>query len=592
MVNQANKESPNVILDFLKDYWFYYVLGIIFLIINTYVRSLSPKLLGIIVDLLSATSMDKQAIFFYLLLMILAAIGAFITRYIWRYYIIGNSRYLECYLRKRLFQHFQTLPVQFYHERKVGNLMAYAINDINAVRRAFGPGLSNLVNGIGMTAVVIYSMTQSINLKLTLITLLPIPIIIYLLLSIGRLVQERFRIVQENFANISDRIQENISGIRVIKAYVQEEQEVENFIELNEEMRNSNIEMVKVSSLLSPLIRICFGVSFMFSLIYGSNMVRNGTITLGKFVAFNGYLTMIVRPITFIGRVINITEKGMASYKRLDEVFQEKPDIHSSYEDKSLTRVSGDIEFKGLNFSYPFSKNLALKNINLKIPEGTTLGIIGETASGKTTLVNLLLRLYKVDRGKITIGKRDINDYPVEVLRESIGYVPQDNILFTTTIRESIHFSRDIYTDEEIEEATKLSHIYENIVEFPRGFDTIVGERGVNLSGGQKQRISIARALIKDPKILILDDSLSAVDTKTEEGIINNLKEVLKDKTGIIIGHRISVVQDADHIIVMEEGEIVEEGSHDELLAKEGVYYDIYKSQFEEVTGELVTNEG
>ncbi|HLS54351.1 MAG TPA: ABC transporter ATP-binding protein, partial [Tissierellaceae bacterium] len=296
--------------------------------------------------------------------------------------------------------------------------------------------------------------------------------------------------------------------------------------------------------------------------------------------------------ITFIGRVINITEKGMASYKRLDEVFQEKPDIQSFYEDKSLTRVSGDIEFKGLNFSYPFSKNLALKNINLKIPEGTTLGIIGETASGKTTLVNLLLRLYKVDRGKITIGKRDINDYPVEVLRESIGYVPQDNILFTTTIRESIHFSRDIYTDEEIEEATKLSHIYENIVEFPRGFDTIVGERGVNLSGGQKQRISIARALIKDPKILILDDSLSAVDTKTEEGIINNLKEVLKDKTGIIIGHRISVVQDADHIIVMEEGEIVEEGSHDELLAKEGVYYDIYKSQFEEVAGELVTNEG
>lgn len=581
----------NVIIDFLRQYWMHYVLGVVFLVLTTYVQSLAPRLLGLIIDLLSIEGIDKRKIFLYLGFMIAVSIGAFITRYIWRYLIIGNSRNLECYLRQRLFQHFQTLPVQFYHQRKTGDLMAYAINDISAIRMSFGPGLAHVVNAIGTCTVVMLSMAQTINFRLTVSSLFPIPIIILLMIMIGRLVQQRFKIVQENFAAISDRVQENISGIRVIKSYVQEKQELKRFDDLNEKMRKSNIKMVRVSSLLSPMIELCFGISFMISLIYGSSMVRNNAITLGDFVAFNGYLAMIIKPVTSIGRVINLTQKGIASYKRLNEIFQIKSDILEVSGDAVLTEIKGDIEINNLTFSYPGAEEAALKNISIKISQGKTLGIIGKTGCGKTTLADLLLRVYNVDRGRIIIDERDINDYPLKVLRENIGYVPQDNFLFSGTIKESIHFFRDIYSDEEIEQAAKLSCIHDNIMNFAHGFDTIVGERGVNLSGGQKQRISIARAIIKNPQILILDDALSAVDTKTEEQIIEHFKHILTGKTGIIIAHRISAIRHADEIIVMDHGEILERGTHEELLDKKGLYYDIYEEQFKKEMREKVDHE-
>jgi len=581
----------NIIVDFLKKYWKQYVTGVIFLILTTYVQSLAPRLLGMIIDLLRMENIDKEKILFYLGMMTLTAVVAFITRYIWRYFIVGNSRNLECFLRQRLFQHFQTLPVQFYHQRKIGDLLAYAINDISAIRMAFGPGLAHTVNGIGMSTVAILAMWQSVNLKLTIFSLLPIPIIILLMIVIGRLVQQRFRTVQENFATISDRIQENISGLRVIKSYVQEKEEVRKFDDINEKMRESNIKMVKVSSLLSPMIELCFGVSFMVSLIYGSSMVRNNVITLGEFVAFNGYLTMIMKPVISIGRVINISEKGMASYKRLNEIFQIQSDISDDLRDKAITCISGSLEIDNLTFNYPDTDEVVLKNINVKINKGSTLGIIGKTGSGKTTLVNLLLGLYNVERGKIIIDGRDINDHPLETLRENIGYVPQDNFLFSATIKENIHFFNNIYSDEEIEQAAKLSCVYDNIIDFTHGFDTMTGERGVNLSGGQKQRISIARAIIKNPAILILDDALSAVDTKTEEKIINHFNHILAGKTGIIITHRISAIKHADEIIVMDHGEILERGNHEELLAKKGLYFDIYEEQFKEEMRKKVDDE-
>ncbi len=581
----------NVINDFLKKYWIHYIAGVVFLVLTTYVQTLTPKLLGIIIDLLRVENIDKEKILTNLGMLIIVAVVAFITRYIWRYLIIGNSRDFECYLRERLFQHFQTLPVQFYHQRKTGDLMAYAINDISAVRMSFGPGLAHIVNGIGMCTVSILAMAQSVNFKLTLLSLLPIPAIVLLMIKIGGLVRQRFKTVQENFAAISDRVQENISGIRVIKSYVQEKEEVHRFDDLNEKMKESNIKMVRVSSLLSPMIELCFGISFMISLIYGSSMVKNNVITLGDFVAFNGYLTMIIKPVASIGRVINIIQKGIASFKRLNEIFLVQSDITDESGDVSLTEINGDIEINDLTFNYPDTEEAALKNISIKINKGKTLGIIGKTGSGKTTLVNLLLRLYNVERGKIIIDEKDINDYPLKVLRENIGYVPQDNFLFSATIKENIHFFKDIYSDEEIEESAKLSCIYDNIMDFTHGFDTMVGERGTNLSGGQKQRISISRAIIKNPAVLILDDALSAVDTKTEEKIIDHFKSILNGKTGIIIAHRISAIKHADEIIVMDHEEILERGNHEELLSKKGLYFDIYEEQFKEEMRKKVDHE-
>ncbi|MDF2532644.1 MAG: ATPase [Clostridia bacterium] len=589
MDSQLNKNR--IIIDFLKQYWFRYMLGIAFLFLSAYVQAYNPKLLGIIIDLLDSKAIDRQSIFYNLKLLMLVALLSFATRYIWRYFIVGNARNMECYLRQRLFKHFQSLPMQFYNNRKTGDLMAYAINDVSAVRMAFGPALAMTINGICLSTISIISMVRSVNFSLTILALLPIPVIVIAMFKIGGLVQLRFRIVQESFAAISDRVQENISGIRVIKSYVQEQQEVDNFDVLNEKIKKSNINMVQVSSLLSPMIEVCFGVSFMLNLIYGSSLVRSGIITLGDFVAFNGYLAMIMTPIISVGRVINLTQKGLASYKRLNKIFQAKTDITQKVADYSLQKIAGDIEIKDLSFKYPGCEEYALKDINIKLESGRVLGIIGKTGSGKTTLVNLLLRLYKIEEGSINIGDRDIREYPLEILRDNVGYVPQDNFLFSASVKENIGFFKDNYSIQDIENAAKLSCVYDNIKAFPKGFDTVIGERGVNLSGGQKQRISIARALIKTPQLLILDDALSAVDTKTEEEIINNFADILRDKMAIIIAHRISAVKHSDEIIVMEHGHIIERGSHEALLEQKGPYYEIYQEQFEEEMERMVDDE-
>jgi ATP-binding cassette subfamily B protein len=588
--NQQGIKS-RILIDFMKQYWFRYILGIVFLFLSAYVQAYNPKLLGMIIDLLDAKTIDKQSVFYYLQLLVLVAVLAFLTRYTWRYFIVGNARNMECYLRQRLFKHFQSLPVQFYNNRKTGDLMAYAINDVSAVRMAFGPALAMTINGVCLSTISIFSMVKSVNLTLTILALLPIPIIVIAMFKIGGLVQLRFKTVQESFAGISDRVQENISGIRVIKSYVQEQQEVDNFDILNEKIKQSNIRMVRVSSMLSPMIEVCFGVSFMLNLIYGSGLVRSGIITLGDFVAFNGYLAMIMTPIISVGRVINLTQKGLASYKRLNEIFQAKTDITEETADKNLNKIDGDIDLEELSFKYPGCDEYALKDICIKLESGKVLGIIGKTGSGKTTLVNLLLRLYRIEEGSIKIGGRDIGEYPLEILRSDIGYVPQDNFLFSASIKENIGFFKDIYSEEDIANAAKLSCVYDNISSFPKGFDTMIGERGVNLSGGQKQRISIARALIKMPQLLILDDALSAVDTKTEEEIINNFSQILKDKMAVIIAHRISAVKHSDEIIVMDHGRIVERGSHEKLLEQRGLYYEIYQEQFKEEMGRMVDDE-
>ncbi|MCB2312172.1 ABC transporter ATP-binding protein/permease [Clostridium tagluense] len=574
--------GKSIIVDFIKKHKISYIIGILFMFLTSYIQSFFPRVLGDTIDILGRSNFNLSLVKMKIVYILLITTGTFISTYAWRNLIVVNGRNLECHLREKLYNHFQKLSPEFYNKRKTGDLIAYAINDISAVRMTLGPATAMIINGIAICSVSIYSMSKIMNLKFTLMILMPIPFIIFFMLKIGGLVQKRFRVVQENFASISGRVQENIYGIRVIKSYVQEEAESKKFEILNDAMMDSNISMVKVSASLSPVIEISFSISFVMNLIIGGNMVLNGGITLGDFIAFNGYLTMIMRPIISIGRVINIVQRGIASIKRLDEIFNVNPEICDG-EKMISTNIEGKIEFKNLSFSYTGSDKNALQNINLKIPKGYTLGITGKTGSGKTTLVNLLLKLYMPSPEEIFIDSVDINDYCLATLRSSIGYVPQDNFLFSASIKENIKFFKDIYTDDQIEKAAIISSIYESIMDFPKGFDTNLSERGVNLSGGEKQRISIARAIIRDPSILILDDSLSAVDTITESKLLKNIKKCRGGKTTIIVAHRISTIKDADFIIVLDEGNICENGTHNELIKKGGLYYETYKSQHEEI---------
>ena len=573
--------GKKLLIDFVKKHKLSYIIGVFFMLLTSYIQSLFPKVLGNIIDILKTDNFNLTVVRNNIIYILFIALGTFLSAFIWRNLIIVNSRTLECYLREMLYSHFQKLSPEFYNKKKTGDLIAYAINDISAVRMTFGPATALTINGIAVCAISIYSMSTSINRQLTLMALLPIPIICLSMLKLGKLIQKRFKKVQESFGAISHRVQENIYGIRVIKAYVQENYEMENFQKLNKEMMDANLNMVKTSSFLSPAIDVSFSISFVMSLILGGNMVMKGTISLGEFIAFNGYLTMIVKPVTSIGRVLTIIERGMASFRRLNDIFDVKPEIENG---KKMISVSmkGEIEFNNLSFSYPSSCENTLESINFKIPKGHTVGILGKTGSGKTTLVNLLLKLYNCPKEQIFIDGIDINDFSLEALREGFGYVPQDNFLFSATIKDNISFFKDIYTEEEIIKSAKISAVYDSIMSLPNGFNTVLGERGINLSGGQKQRIALARAIVKNPPILILDDSLSAVDTITEFNILNNLKKIRKDKTTIVIAHRISALKNADFIIVLNKGRILEKGTHNELIKEGGLYYETFRSQFKD----------
>jgi len=525
----ADYMGKNIIVEFFKKHKISYIIGFIFMMLTSYIQSPFPRVLGNTIDILSTNNFNFDLVRIKILYILLIATGTFISTYAWRNLIVVNARNLECYLRERLFNHFQKLSPEFYNQKKTGDLIAYAINDISAVRMTLGPATAMIINIIILCSISIYSMSTIISLRLTLMILIPIPFIIIFMLKTGKLVQKQFRKVQESFAAISGKVQENIYGIRVIKSYVQEEAEDLKFEKLNDAMMNSNINMVKISSVLSPVIEMSFSISFVMNLIIGGNMVLNGNISLGDFIAFNGYLTMIMRPIISIGRVINIFQRGIASMKRLDEIFNVKPIINDGSKMIS-SAIDGEIEFNNLSFSYSNSDIKVLENIKLKIPKGCTVGIIGKTASGKSTLLNLLLKLYMSPSKEIFIDSIDINDYSLETLRSGIGYVPQDNFLFSATIKDNIKFFKDIYTDEEVKKAAQISSIYESIMRFPNEFDTMLGERGVNLSGGEKQRISIA--IISNPPILILDDSLSAVDTITESKVLKNIQKLRINKQG------------------------------------------------------------
>ena len=571
-------KSFTTVIPFIKKHKLSYVTGIIFLIAVDLLQLIIPHLLGSLTDLFKSKDLTPKVLLNYAGLVIGIALLVFLFRFIWRVMIMGMSRLLEQDMRNAFFDKLLTLSPQYYNEHKTGDLMAHATNDINAVRMAVGPGIIMSVDAAFLGLSIIVIMLLTIDIRLTILALIPLPIIALVVTRFGKVIHSRFLKVQEAFSSLTDKVQESISGIRVIKAFVQEEDEIKNFKKENTNNLKANMNMIRIWGLFDPTVQLLAALSFTIALLVGGVQVINGIISLGNFVAFVSYLGMLIWPMMASGWVINIFERGSASMERLNVIFNVTSDINDKCADTNITDIDGNIEIRNLTFSYKKELPPALKNININIPKGKTLAVVGKTGSGKSTLVNLIERLYVVPQDTIFIDGHDINDIPLKILRENIGFVPQDNFLFSDTLANNISFFNEVPL-EKIRQYAAIADIDKDIMSFPDKYNTIVGERGVTLSGGQKQRVSIARALIKEPKILILDDSLSAVDTNTEETILQHLKNFMKDRTTIIVSHRISTIKNADEIIVLDDGEIIERGTHDELIKLRGLYNSLYEKQ-------------
>lgn len=566
---------------FLLEHKRRYILGIIWLIIVDVLQLIFPQILKNITDLLQSNNLSLKELLNYAILIVLLGMGTGLGRYFWRIYIQITAKKAEYYLRNRLFSHLQSLSTDYFNTHKTGDLMAHATNDVNAVTTALGPGIVLIIDSVFITIAALIMMIRTTNILLVIISLFPLPFLAYTVQKMGKIIHNRFRTVQETFSDLSDRAQENFAGVRVVKSFVQEKEEIKKFSKVNQNNFDENMKLIKISGLLRPLIQFISGISFLIVIWYGGLLVIRNEISLGDFVAFNSYLSLLVWPMMAIGWVINILQRGSASMERINNILFETPDITDSKEAlENINNIDGNIKFKNVWFRYENSSDYALKNINIDIPKGTTLGIVGRTGSGKTTIVNLLLRLHDIDKGELSINNTPIKNFPLKKLREAIGYVPQDNFLFSTTVANNISFAFECDIEKEkIYDAAKKAEVYNNIIEFPKGFETSLGERGVTMSGGQRQRTALSRAIIKNPNILILDDSLSSVDTQTEERILKNLKDMMNNRTNIIIAHRISTIKNSDNIIVLDEGEIVERGTHEDLIRNNGIYNDIYKKQ-------------
>lgn len=565
------------LLKLAYKYRYRYLLGIIFLLIVDIVQLIPPKLVGYLTDSMQLGSATPGLILTYVIYIILIYLCIVIGRFMWRVYIFGTSRHIEYDMRNTLFKHLQSLSTNFYNHNKTGDLMSHATNDLNSVRQALAGGVVMSIDAVVMTLTTLAIML-SINVKLTLLVLIPLPFLTIIARFFGKTIHKKFTRIQEAISKLTDMVQENFSGIRIVKSFVQEAKEYEKFTKENQNNFDANMSLMKTWGAFNPMIEFIASISFIILLGVGGTYALYGYISLGDFISFNMYLGSLIWPMMAIGWVMNQLQRGLASFERIQNILNQKPEVFDNNPDE-VHSINGDIHINDLTFTYPDSEVPALKNINLTVKKGQTLGIIGKTGSGKSTLVNLLVRLYNVKSGEININGHDINKIPLSVLRANIGFVPQDSFLFSTNIAENINLGLEALDMERVYQSAKDADIYDNIMDFSNKFETVVGERGVTLSGGQKQRTSIARALIKDPEILVFDDCLSAVDAKTEVKILQSLKKIMKDKTSIIISHRISAVKDADLIIVLDDGKIIESGLHQELLDENGLYNSIYEKQ-------------
>ena len=576
---KKDMEQFQFIWQYIKRHKWQYICGIITLFILDFANLYIPKVTGIITDGLAAHTMDMRGVWENIVIILSIGLTLTVGRFLWRYFIFGASRAIEHEVRDNLFAHLETLDVEYYNEHKTGDLMTRFTSDLNAVRMAIGPAVIAAFDAIVMTVMVIGQMMIYVNFKLTLAAVIPMVLIAVGELYFGKIMQKRYLERQDALSELTDFVQESFSGVRVVKAFVRERAQIREFTKANAKTKQKNLRIAKLEAIVMPLLDVVIGVSSLITLLYGGYLALTGEITIGRFVAFNQYITMLVWPMIACGEAINMFAQGSAGIRRIREVFEEKPEIADKEDVEDIHRIRGDICFKHLTFIHRGHSEPTLKDISLEIKAGTTLAVVGRTGNGKSTLVNLLLHLYQTKPGMIFIDGTDINSIPLKVLRENIAYVPQDNFLFSDTLKSNISFGTDDEEMEEIVRATKTACIHDNIIAFPDGYDTIVGERGVTLSGGQKQRSSIARAIKKDAPILILDDALSAVDTDTEEKILRNLKENRSGKTTILIAHRISTIQNADLILVLEDGEAKECGNHQELMELGGIYRDMFEKQ-------------
>lgn len=584
-------EQVRFIWKYIKRHKWQYIGGIITLFILDFANLYIPKVTGIITDGLAAHTMDMDGVLRNIGIILGIGLTLAVGRFLWRYFIFGASRSIEHEIRDNMFEHLETLDVEYYNEHKTGDLMTRFTSDLNAVRMAIGPAVIAAFDAVVMTVMVIGQMMVYVNLKLTLVAIIPMIFIAFGELYYGKIMQKRYLERQEAVSDLTDFVQESFSGVRVVKAFVRERSQIKAFAKANANAKKKNLRIAQMESVVIPLLDVVIGISSLLTLLYGGYLALAGEITIGRFVAFNQYITMLVWPMLACGEAINAFSQGGAGIRRIQEVFEEKPEIADRTDvvkADQIRKIRGDIRLRHLTFIHRGHSEPTLKDISLDIKAGTTLAVIGRTGNGKSTLVNLLLHLYDVKSGMIFIDGMDINSIPLKTLRENIAYVPQDNFLFSDTLKSNIAFGTDNEEMDEIIRATKTACIHDNIIAFPDGYDTIVGERGVTLSGGQKQRSSIARALKKDAPILILDDALSAVDTDTEEKILKNLKENRRGKTTILIAHRISTIQNADVILVLEDGEAKECGNHRELMELGGIYKDMFEKQQLEAAKSLV----
>lgn len=574
----------------IKDLWWFfrqekrrYLIGIISLSLVAVLNLIPPKVMGTVIDRVTAGDLTHSELLLNLLWLVLSAVAMYFLRYIWRMYIFGTSYRLGQIMRFRLFDHFTKMSPSFYQKYRTGDLMAHATNDINALTRLAGGGVMSAVDATITAMVTLVTMFLTISWQMTLVAIIPLLFMAYATSRLGRQTHKAFSQSQAAFSELNNKVQESVSGIKVTKSFGYQDDELQSFQETNEMTFKKNMTTMKYDVMFDPLVLLFIGASYVLTLFMGAIMVAAGHVTVGSLVTFITYLDMLVWPLMAIGFLFNMVQRGSVSYERISQLLQQKSDVKEA-ENPLPTIKNGRLVYDIDAFHYENEETLA--DIHFALEQGQTLGLVGQTGSGKTTLIRLLLREYDLQEGQITLDGHDIREYRLADLRRLIGYVPQEQFLFATSILENIRFGNPKSSLAQVEAAAKLARVYDDIVAMPDGFETVIGEKGVSLSGGQKQRIAMSRAMILESDILILDDSLSAVDAKTEHAIIENLKETRQNKSTIITAHRLSAVVHADLILVLQDGHIIERGRHEELIEQGGWYADTYEAQQLEMEGD------